>query len=80
MDNRGIKNLRPPISDTDAANKKYVDDSIPNTSDYLRKDGTVSMTRNLSLASNKITGVGQPTNNTDAATKVRGTQRPFSGK
>ena len=32
MDNKKIINLRPPTSNTDATTKKYVDDSIPDTS------------------------------------------------
>ena len=48
MDNKKIVNLRPPTSDTDGANKKYVDDSIPDTSSFIKKDGSVPMT-NLSL-------------------------------
>ena len=36
--------------------KKYVDDNSgsPDLSDYLEKDGTVAMTGNLNLGSNKI--------------------------
>ena len=37
MDNKKIINLRPPTSDTDATNKKYVDDSIPDTSSFIKK-------------------------------------------
>ena len=69
MDNKGIKNLRTSLSNKDAANKKYVDDSIPDTSDYLRKDGSVSMTGDLSLTNNKIIGISPPTDISDAATK-----------
>ena len=38
-------------------------------SPYLKKDGTVAMTGSLSMGSNKITGLGTPTADTDAATK-----------
>ena len=69
MDNKGITNLRPPTSDTDAATKKYVDDSIPDTSSFIKKDGSVSMTNNLNLGNKKIVGLATPTSNTDAATK-----------
>ena len=69
MDNKKIINLRPPTSNTDAATKKYVDDSIPNTSSFIKKDGSVSMTNNLNLGNNKIVGLATPTSNTDAATK-----------
>ena len=37
MDNKKIINLRPPTSNTDATNKKYVDDSIPDTSSFIKK-------------------------------------------
>ena len=69
MDNKKIINLRPPTSNTDAATKKYVDDSIPDTSSFIKKDGSVSMTNNLNLGNKKIVGLATPTTNTDAATK-----------
>ena len=69
MNNQAIKNLRTPLSDTDAATKKYVDDSIPDTRVYLKKDGTVSMTGNLNINNNKIINMGKPTSDTDATTK-----------
>ena len=53
MDNKKIINLRPPTSNTDAANKKYVDDSIPDTSSFIKKDGSVAMTDNLNLGKKK---------------------------
>ena len=37
MNNKKIINLRPPTSDTDATNKKYVDDSIPDTNSFIKK-------------------------------------------
>ena len=37
MNNKNINHLRPPTSDTDAATKKYVDDSIPDTSSFIKK-------------------------------------------
>ena len=71
MDNKKIINLRPPTSDTDAANKKYVDDNSgsPDLSDYLEKDGTVAMTGNLNVGSNKIINLGKPTQANDAVNK-----------
>ena len=68
-DNKGIIHLKPPTSDTDAATKKYVDDTIPDTSSFVKKDGSVSMTNNLNLGNKKIVGLATPTTNTDAATK-----------
>ncbi|CAH3018103.1 unnamed protein product [Porites evermanni] len=69
MDNKKIINLRPPTDSTDASNKKYVDDSIPDTSSFIKKDGSVVMTNNLNLGNKKIVGLATPTTNTDAATK-----------
>ena len=69
MDNKGIINLKPPTKDTDAATKKYVDESIPDTSSFIKKDGSVSMTNNLNLGNKKIVGLATPTSNTDAATE-----------
>ena len=60
---------RPPTNDADAATKKYVDDSIPDTSSFIKKDGSVSMTNNLNLGNKKIVGLATPTSNTDAANK-----------
>ena len=73
MNNKKIINLDLPTNITDAANKKYVDDTLllNNTamSNYLKKDGTVAMTGNLNLRSKKIVGLSTPTSNTDASTK-----------
>ena len=69
MDNKKIINLRPPTDSTDAATKKYVDDSTPDLSDYLEKDGSVAMTGSLKMNQNKIINVATPTSNTDATTK-----------
>ena len=69
MDNKGIIHLKTPTDSTDGATKKYVDDSIPDTSSFIKKDGSVSMTSNLNLGNKKIVGLATPTSNTDAATK-----------
>ena len=69
MDNKGIIHLKPPTNDTDAATKKYVDDSTPNLSDYLEKDGTVAMTGSLKMNQHKIIGLAEPTFLTHATTK-----------
>ena len=37
MDNKSIIHLKPPTNPTAAATKKYVDDSIPNTSSFIKK-------------------------------------------
>ena len=69
MDNKKIINLRTPTDSKDSATKKYVDDSIPDTSSFIKKDGSVPMTSNLNLGNKKIVGLATPTSNTDAATK-----------
>ena len=69
MDNKKIINLRTPTDSKDSATKKYVDDAIPDTSSFIKKDGSVVMTNNLNLGNKKIVGLATPTSNTDAATK-----------
>ena len=69
MNNKNINHLRPPSNNADATTKKYVDDSIPDTSSFIKKDGSVSMTNNLNLGNKKIVGLATPVSNTDAATK-----------
>ena len=71
LGNKKIVGLATPVLNTDAATKKYVDDNTaaPDLSDYLEKDGTVTMTGNLNLGGNKIVGLATPVSNTDAATK-----------
>ena len=69
MNNKNINHLRPPTNNTDAATKKYVDDSIPDTSSFIKKDGTIAMTGNLNLGTKKVVGLATPVSNTDAATK-----------
>ena len=66
MDNKSIIHLRPPTSDTDAANKKYVGDSIPGLSSYLKKDGTIPMTGDLNVGGHKITNLSTLTSNNDS--------------
>ena len=57
MDNKTINNLRAPTNPKDAANKKYVDDSIPDVSTLLN------------VGDHKITNLRTPTSNRDAKTK-----------
>ena len=69
INNESLIHLRPLTSDTDEANEKYVDDSIPNTSSFLKKDGSVTMTGDLNIDDHKIANLKTPTSNSDAATK-----------
>lgn len=55
----------------DAANKQYVDKAVADAASpvgYLKADGTVPMTGDLSMGLNKITGLAEPTSDGDAAT------------
>ena len=71
LGNKKIVGLATPVSNTDAATKKYVDDNTasPDLSDYLKKDGTVAMTGDLNLNSHKIKNLGGPTQDNEAVTK-----------
>ena len=77
MNNKNINHLRPPTNNTDAATKKYVDDSIPDTSSFIKKDGTIAMTGDLNVGNNKIVGLAtikiknlsNPTQDNEAVTK-----------
>ncbi|CAH3162948.1 unnamed protein product [Porites evermanni] len=70
--NNKIVGLATPVSNTDAATKKYVDDNSggsPDLSDCLEKDGTVAMTGNLNLNNNKIVNLEDPTTDKQAANR-----------
>ena len=73
MNNKSIIYLKDPTNLTDGANKRYVDNTLLLNNiamrNYLKKDGTVTMTGNLNLGSKKIVSLATPTSNTDAATK-----------
>ena len=69
MDNKKIINLRPPTSNTDATTKKYVDDAIPDTSSFIKKDGSVVMTGDFNTGGYKILNLRTPTTNSEPATK-----------
>lgn len=69
-----ITSLGTPTADSDAATKKYVDDAVsgipaPDLSDYVKKDGSVAWTGDMSAGSNKLTNLDEPSASTDAATK-----------
>ena len=69
--NNKIVGLATPVSNTDAATKKYVDDKTgsPDLSDYLEKDGTIAMTGDLNVGNNKIKNLSNPTQDNEAVTK-----------
>ena len=69
-----INNLGSPQFNSSAANKAYVDSEIAkipsvDTSQLIKKDGTVAMAADLNLGSNKISNLKSPTSNTDAVNK-----------
>ena len=74
---RQIFNLAPPQFSSSATSKSYVDGEIAkipqppqvNTSQFIKKDGTVAMTADMDLGGNKITNLKSPTDDTDGSTK-----------
>ena len=60
MNNNKIENLPIPTGNSDAANKKYVDDSKVDGSVFLKLDGTRSMTGNLNMNNNRIFNIPAP--------------------
>ena len=73
MNNKSIIHLKDPTNITDGANKRYVDNTLLLNNiamqNYLKKDGTVTMTGDLNLGNKKIVSLATPTSNTDASTK-----------
>ena len=67
-------NVLKPDNDNQAANKKYVDDSVKkipslDLSGYLEKNGSSPMTGNLNMNNNKIINLAAGTQETDAVNK-----------
>ena len=68
-----IYNVKTPTANDQAANKSYVDATVSNTmstaatkqelADYLKKDGSVSMSGNLNMTNNRILNLPAPTGN-----------------
>lgn len=70
MNNKKIIHLLQPTSDSDAATKKYVDDSSVNVSNYLKRDGTSQMAGDLNMNNRKIVNLNdKPTTGTDGVNK-----------
>lgn len=70
MAGNAIENLPAPIQGGDAANKKYVDDTVAGgtalLAGYLKRDGTNSPSANISWNNKKITVLADGTDATDA--------------
>ena len=61
MNNKKIKNLSSPTANSDAATKKYVDDSKVDGSVFLKLDGTRQMTGDLNMNNKQIFNIPNPT-------------------
>ena len=74
MNGNQIIRLKEPVSSSDASTKGYTDRKIDNiqkidTTLFIKKDGSVPMAADLDMGTYKIINVGQPTTDTDAASK-----------
>ena len=74
MNGNQIIRLKEPVSSSDASTKGYTDQKIDNiqkinTALFIKKDGSVPMAADLDMGTHKIINVGQPTTDTDAASK-----------
>ena len=74
MNGNQIIRLKEPVSSSDASTKGYTDQKIDNiqkinTTLFIKKDGSVPMAADLDMDTHKIINVGQPTSDTDAASK-----------
>ena len=79
VENSKLTNIKPGTDDTDALTKKQVynhikanlgDGSTPvDLADYLKKDGSIAMTADLSMGDIKKVNLGLPENNKDAVNK-----------
>ena len=75
MQDQRIKGVAEPIHHKDAATKFYVDSYVSQKSDkselvnYLKRDGSVSVTGDLNIGDNEITQVGNGSQSTDIVNK-----------
>ena len=75
MKNQRILGVKDPILHSDASNKFYVDSSLNFKADktelanYLKKDGSISVTSDFDFGNNKISNLAEGTGNSDAVTK-----------
>ena len=74
MNGNQIIQLKEPVSSSDASTEGYTDRKIDNiqkidTTLFIKKDGSVPMAADFDMGTHKIINVGQPTTDTDAASK-----------
>ena len=74
MNGNQIIRLKEPVSSSDASTKGYTDRKIDNiqkidTTLFIKKDGSVPMAADFDMGTHKIINVGQPTTDTDTASK-----------
>ena len=74
MNGNQIIRHKEPVSSSDASTKGYTDRKIDNiqkidTTLFIKKDGSVPMAADFDMGTHKIINVGQPTTDTDAASK-----------
>lgn len=72
MGDHKITGVADPTEADDAANKHYVDNSIAQAIEeapFIKPDGSTAFTGNMNMGGNKVTNVGDPEADTDAANK-----------
>ena len=71
INNKKIINLLTPTNNSDAAHKKYVDDSISKQdfTSFFKKDGSMVMTSDLNIGGHKIINLEDPASDSDAVNK-----------
>ena len=69
MVNKKLTNVGNPVSNTDAATKKYVDDHKFDNSEFLKLDGSHQMTGDLNMNNYKIENLKLPTADGDSSNK-----------